>query len=187
TCSDGSKRCSNYCVNDYFPNSCSNSSYCNGVYRNGYCSGSCNPPSYGGGSSSDWCDVHYSYHGNCCRNGMLSPYDPRCTGSGSSSSSSGSSGGSSGGWESSSGGDSGESSGGGSSEPNNSFTSYSGWCCDDIGSYCGSYSYCTSVTSNPDCSSWISQCENSGGTASFDHCSYSSLNQTNCSTRFNCT
>ncbi|MDY4841087.1 MAG: hypothetical protein SO314_01810 [Alphaproteobacteria bacterium] len=96
TCSDGSKRCSNYCVNDYFPNSCSNSSYCNGVYRNGYCSGSCNPPSYGN-SSSGWCDVHGSYHGDCCTDGTLSPSDPQCTGSGSSSSSSGSSGGSSGG------------------------------------------------------------------------------------------
>ncbi|MDY4840837.1 MAG: hypothetical protein SO314_00525 [Alphaproteobacteria bacterium] len=52
TCSDGSKRCSNYCVNDYFPNSCSNSSYCNGVYRNGYCSGSCNPPASSGSGSS---------------------------------------------------------------------------------------------------------------------------------------
>ncbi len=51
TCSDGSKRCSKYCKNDYFPNSCSSSSYCNGVYRNGYCSGSCNEPSSGGGGS----------------------------------------------------------------------------------------------------------------------------------------
>ncbi|MDY4840859.1 MAG: hypothetical protein SO314_00635, partial [Alphaproteobacteria bacterium] len=93
TCSDGSKRCSNYCVNDYFPNSCSNSSYCNGVYRNGYCSGSCNPPASSGGSSSGWCEVHGSYHGDCCTDGTLSPSDPQCTGSGSSSSSSGSSGG----------------------------------------------------------------------------------------------
>lgn len=40
-CSADSSKCSVYCVNDYFPNSCSDSSACKGVYRNGYCSGSC--------------------------------------------------------------------------------------------------------------------------------------------------
>ncbi|MDY4841178.1 MAG: hypothetical protein SO314_02265, partial [Alphaproteobacteria bacterium] len=62
TCSDGSKRCSNYCVNDYFPNSCSNSSYCNGVYRNGYCSGSCNPPASSGPSGANTQDCPNGYY-----------------------------------------------------------------------------------------------------------------------------
>ena len=72
TCSDGSKRCSKYCVSDYFPNSCSSSSYCNGVYRNGYCSGSCNEPSSGGGGSSGssgGSSANLPWTRNCCGGG----------------------------------------------------------------------------------------------------------------------
>ncbi len=74
TCSDGSKRCSKYCVSDYFPISCSSSSYCNGVYRNGYCSGSCDEPSSGGGDSGGGSDsggsnTNFPYTRNCCGGG----------------------------------------------------------------------------------------------------------------------
>ena len=65
TCSDGSKRCSKYCVSDYFPISCSSSSYCNGVYRNGYCSGSCDEPSPSGGGECS----HYYQVNIACDNG----------------------------------------------------------------------------------------------------------------------
>lgn len=71
-CASDSTKCSVYCVNDYFPNSCSSSSNCNGVYRNGYCSGSCvetppQQPSVCDGISGDY------YYCNCSIKGVVVP------------------------------------------------------------------------------------------------------------------
>ena len=80
--------CTPSCTNQY---SCSCGTYtisdgCGGSCTR--CSSCCNS------SSSNWCSVHSTCHGDCCKDGTIASCDSRCGGSGCSTSSSSSSGGS---------------------------------------------------------------------------------------------
>ena len=94
---DGCEYSCYYTCNTSCPSgtSTSNPGGCGGSTRNGCDTTTCYYPyqSCCNSSSSNWCGVHSTCHGNCCTDGTLKSCDTQCGGSGCSSSDSGSSGG----------------------------------------------------------------------------------------------
>ena len=153
------------------PTGCSSSS------KNGCGNKTCyNSVSCCNSSSSNWCSVHDTCHGDCCKDGTIQSCDTRCGGSGCSSSSS----------------DNDSSSNNDSSSPRSgcccgyfngcgfsggTSSSYDSECQGHYGRSC--YQQCKSY-GYPDCSDMQNSCRASGGTPVFEscYCGYSTSGKT---------
>ena len=128
--------------------STSNPGGCGGSTTNGCGNRTCYYPyqSCCNSSSSNWCSVHGTCHGNCCTDGTISSCDPQCGGSGCGG-------------------------GGGGGSSCNIPANYHNFCCDDVGSYCGGLSDCVSrFWMDPLCSDLIAECRACGRTPSWEGC-----------------